>query len=440
MLDARFVTSEPDTVREALRRRRADPDAFQAVDRIVARAARRAEIVGERDDLRADRNRMSKEIGQLYKSGQAEAAEAAKAEVVRVNARVEVLEEELRMLEHELRADLLGLPNLLDDVVPEGDSDADNPVVKTWGEVPAFDFTPQAHVEVAERLGILDMERAAKLSGARFWVLSGAGARLERALISWFLDVHTQEHGYHELMVPLIVHPAILEGTGQLPKFGADMFRLAEPLNGDDAYLIPTGEVPFTNLHRDEILDHDALPVQYTGYTPCFRAEAGSAGRDVRGLLRVHQFHKVELVWLTTPEQSDAAHEALVSHAGTCLERLGLPYRRVLLCSGDTGFSAARCYDLEVWLPSQDTYREVSSCSNCRDFQARRMNLRYRPADVGGKKSKPRFCHTLNGSGLAVGRTLLAILENFQQADGSVVVPEVLRPYVGTDVLRPPTA
>jgi seryl-tRNA synthetase len=294
-----------------------------------------------------------------------------------------------------------------------------------------FTFAPHSHVELGTRLGILDFERAAKLSGARFAVLEGMGAKLERALINFFLDLHTTEHGYKEVMVPYIVHRQIAEGTGQLPKFEKDMFRLAEPLNGSDAFLVPTAELPVTNLHRDEILDEEELPMRWACFTPCFRSEAGSAGRDVRGLIRQHQFHKVELVWLTTPDRVDQDYKALVLHAETCLQRLGLPYRVVRHCGGEVSFSAARCHDLEVWLPSQDTFREISSCSHFTDFQARRMQLRYRPKDHDGKKSKPRLVHTLNGSGLAVGRTLVAILENYQQADGSIEIPEALRPYLG---------
>lgn len=439
MLDPRLVATDPDLIKAHLTRRRADAEAFAAVDRIVALAGGRSAIVTERDELRALRNTLSKAIGELFKSGQRDAAEAKKAEVTANNARIAELEQTLGDLEAELRTLGLHLPNLLADDVPEGKSDADNTVVATWGEPGTFGFTPAAHVEVGEALDILDLERAAKLSGARFSVLKGLGARLERSLLNFFLDMHTGEHGYTELMVPYMVNADMCEGTGQLPKFAADMFKLAEPVNGRDAYLIPTAEVPVTNLHREEILEEAELPKRYVCFTPCFRSEAGSAGRDVRGLIRVHQFHKVELVWLTTPETSAEAHEQLTAHAEEGLRRLGLPYRKVLLCGGDTSFSAHRCYDLEVWLPSQGAYREVSSCSTFGDFQARRMNLRFRPSPgEDGKTQKPRFAHTLNGSGLPLGRVLVAILENYQQADGSVVVPEVLRPYMGVDVIRPP--
>jgi seryl-tRNA synthetase len=332
----------------------------------------------------------------------------------------------------------MGIPNLLHPDVPDGDSEEDNVYVRQWG-TPRADITP-AHVEIGEALGIVDLERAAKLSGTRFVVLRGAAARLERALIQFFLDTATEKHGYTEVMVPYMVHRSAMEGTGQLPKFEADMFRLASPLNGQDMFLIPTAEVPVTNLHRDELLDEASLPIKYACFTPCFRAEAGSAGRDVRGMIRTHQFHKVELVWLTTPERADADHEALVSHAEALLQALELPYRVSLLCAADISANASRCYDLEVWLPSQGKYREISSCSTFSDYQARRMQCRYRPAVEGGK-GKPKLVTTLNGSALAVGRTVVAILENHLQADGSVRIPEALRPYMGgLDAIRAATA
>jgi seryl-tRNA synthetase len=440
MLDPRDIADDPEAARHNLRRRRAGDDAFAAIDRILELQARRGELVLEGDQLRAERNAISDQIGELYKQRRAPEAEAAKARVAEIKVRVEVLDVELGQLQIDLNALAMDLPNVLDPSVPDGASDEDNPVVASWGTPPTFDFTPQAHVEIGERLGILDLERSAKLAGARFSVLYGLGARLERALISFFLDLHTSEHGYREVMVPYMAHRRILEGTGQLPKFEAEMFKLTEKVNGSDTFLIPTAEVPVTNLHREEILEEEQLPLKYVCFTPCFRAEAGSAGRDVRGLMRVHQFHKVELVWTCTPETSAAAHEALTGHAEEALRRLELPYRKVLLCAGDTSFGAARCYDLEVWLPSQQRYREVSSCSNFGDFQARRMALRYRPTVEGGKKAKPRLAHTLNGSGLAVGRTLLAVLENHQQADGSVRIPEVLRPYMGVDRIEVPPA
>ena len=434
MLDAKQVAAEPDPVRASLSRRHAGPEAFALVERIVALEAQRVARVTERDGRRALRNTLSSEIGGLMKAGRRDEAEARKAEVASNNAAIDALEAELDAIGADLRSVALSIPNVLADDVPEGESSADNVCTRTWGE-PRL-RSGDSHVEIGERLGILDLERAARLTGARFAVLTGWGARLERALMNFFLDLHGSEHGYREVLVPYMVHGRIAEGTGQLPKFAADMFKIEGGVNGQDAYLIPTAEVPVTNLHREEILDAEALPLKYVAFTPCFRSEAGSAGRDVRGLVRVHQFHKVELVWITRPEDSAEAHETLVRHAEVGLERLEIPYRRMLLCGGDIGFGAARCYDLEAWLPSQETYREISSCSSFRDFQARRMDLRVRPADVDGKKQKPVFAHTLNGSGLPLGRTLVAILENHVQPDGSVAIPDALRPYLGTDRIR----
>ena len=437
MLDPRVIAADPDAAKAQLRRRNASEDSLASIDTIAALASRRVELVGERDELRASRNSLSKKIGGLYKQGRRDEAEAIKAKVAAGNERITLLEAELGRLEAQSTDLAMRLPNRLADDVPAGHSEEDNVELRRWGTPRVLDFEAQGHVELGEALGILDMERAAKLSGTRFSVLYGAGARLERSLVNFFLDMHTSSHGYVEAMVPYIVHRRVLEGTGQLPKFEDDMFRLAEPLNGADAFLIPTAEVPVTNLRRDEIVGHEELPLKYACFTPCFRAEAGSAGRDVRGLMRTHQFHKVELVQLTTPEGSQAAHDAIVRHAEACLEALELPYRSMLLCAGDTSFGAARCIDLEVWLPSQQTYREVSSISNFNDFQARRMNLRYRPEPVDGKKkSKPVYAHTLNGSGLAVGRVLLAVLENHQQADGSIRIPAALQPYMGTDRIQ----
>ncbi|MGB0063683.1 MAG: serine--tRNA ligase [Terracidiphilus sp.] len=377
------------------------------------------------------------------------------AEARKLKEESEALQKTANALDAQIADRLSRIPNLTRDEVPVGLSEADNKVVKTWGEQKKFDFDAKPHWEIGEALGILDLERAAKLSGARFAVYMGAGARLERALISFMLDMHTQKHGYKEVLPPFMVNSKSLFGTGQLPKFAEDLFRCAEILpDGDlvrnmitkafegsgetvddfgrfsDHWLIPTAEVPVTNLYRDEILDESRLPICLTAYTPCFRAEAGAAGKDTRGIIRQHQFQKVELVKFTRPEESDAEHEKLTRNAEEILEALELPYRRVLLCTGDTGFSSAKTYDLEVWLPGQNLYREISSCSNFDAFQARRANIRYRPA-TGGGKAKPEFVHTLNGSGLAVGRTWLAILENYQQADGSVRIPEALRGYMG---------
>ena len=342
-------------------------------------------------------------------------------------------------LDEHLRQSLARVPNLTRDEVPVGASEADNRIEETWGDPRKFNFQPKPHWEIGEALGILDLERAAKLSGARFAVYMGAGARLERALIGFMLDTHTRKHGYTEVLPPFMVNSKSLFGTGQLPKFAEDLFRCSDAdaeaaargeFKDNDHWLIPTAEVPVTNLYRDEILDAARLPISLTAYTPCFRAEAGAAGKDTRGIIRQHQFQKVELVKFARPEESDAEHEKLTRDAEEILEALDLPYRRVLLCTGDTGFSSAKTYDLEVWLPGQNLYREISSCSNFDAFQARRANIRYRPASDGAK-AKPEFVHTLNGSGLAVGRTWLAVLENFQQADGSVLIPEVLRPYMG---------
>ena len=440
MIDPNRIADDPDAIKANLTRRHEAPETHDDVDRIVELSERRRTLVAERDDLRAQRNRLSKEIGALFKAGKQDEAADMKARVAAGNERIDAIEGELEVVAAERNKLTMGLPNLLHASVPDGKGDDENVEVRRWGTVEGEAGEGESHVEIGTRLGILDFERAAKLAGSRFWVLVGAGARLERALINFFLDLHVQEHGYTEVMVPAIVHRAMAEGTGQLPKFGGDMFQLVGELNGQDAFLIPTAEVPVTNLHRDEILEAEELPRRYAAFTPCFRSEAGSAGRDVRGLIRVHQFHKVELVWVTTPERAEEDHQALVGHAEQALQRLELPYRVMELCSGDVGFSAHRCFDLEVWLPSQG-YREISSCSHFTDFQARRMALRYRPPSEGKKKAKPRLAHTLNGSGLAVGRTVVAILENYLQDDGSVRVPGALVPYMGgLEVIEPHVA
>ncbi len=426
MLDRHALIRDPDAARTDLARRSNAAELLATFERLLATNQRRRDVQTRTDDARARRNALSKEVGGLMKAGKAAEAEAIKDEVRGLGAALDALEDERKALEAEEDDLLLRLPNRLHARVPTGASEADNRVVHTWGDAAAKPFPAQDHVSLGERLGIFDFERAAKLSGARFPVARGAGARLERALVNFFLDRASTVHGYTEMLVPYIVSRKTMQGTGQLPKFEADLFRLSGELNGQDAYLIPTAEVPVTNLHADEIVDEAALPLRYCAFTPCFRAEAGSHGRDVRGLMRQHQFHKVELVQLTSAEQGEAAHEALTRHAEELLEALELPYRRVLLCSGDTGFSSAITYDLEVWLPSQGTYREISSCSWFTDFQGRRMNARYRPA--GGK---PQAMHTVNGSGLAVGRTVIALLDNHQQADGSVIIPEALRPWMG---------
>ncbi|GLI37984.1 serine--tRNA ligase [Geobacter hydrogenophilus] len=390
------------------------------LDRFRELDSRRRELLREAESLKAVRNAASEEISRIKDKSQ---AQPRIAEMREVSARIKALDEELRGVDDELQAVLLTIPNIPHESVSVGASEADNREVRKWGEPPRFGFTPKPHWEVGEGLGILDFERGAKLTGARFTLYRGAGARLERALINFMLDLHTERHGYEETLPPFMVNRESMTGTGQLPKFEEDLFRLADT----DYYLIPTAEVPVTNIHRGEILKGSDLPISYTAYTPCFRKEAGSYGKDVRGLIRQHQFNKVELVKFTHPSTSYVELERLLANAEEVLRQLGLHYRVVELCTGDMGFSAAKTYDIEVWLPAQDTYREISSCSNFEDFQARRASIRFREDD----KAKPEFVHTLNGSGLAVGRTLVAILENYQQEDGTVVVPEVLRPYMG---------
>lgn len=428
MLDPRLIASQPEVVRASLNRRHASEQSLSDLDSLVSMIARRRTLQTETDRLRSEKKRASKEIGQLFREGRREEANAKRAAVQEGDKQLDALESERKGLVDKEEALILGLPNLLDDAVPDGKGDDDNVESHRWGEPKQYDFEPKDHHDVGVGLGIIDFSRAAKLSGARFSVLRGPAARLERALINLFVD-QAVAAGYQELMVPYLVNRESITGTGQLPKFEDDLFRIADQVNGSDAFLIPTAEVPVTALHQDEILSEESLPLRYAAFTPCFRAEAGSYGRDTRGLIRQHQFHKVELVHITTAEQSRDEHERLTRHAESMLELLELPYRRMTLCGGDIGFGAQLCYDLEVWLPGQNTYREISSCSNCGDFQARRLKLRYRPAGGG----KPKFCHTLNGSGLAVGRTLLAILENYQQADGTVSVPSALRPYMGLD-------
>jgi seryl-tRNA synthetase len=443
MLDMGFVRGNLERVEEKLRARGADPAALLGDFRTLDQ--RRREAITQAEQLKARRNELSQQVGALKKAGPAsgDAATALMDETRGLKERLDELDKSAAALDDQMRQSLARIPNLTRDEVPAGVSEADNVVVKTWGEKPAFDFEPKPHWEIGEALGILDLERAAKLSGARFAVYMGAGARLERALINFMLDTHTQKHGYTEVLPPFMVNSKSLFGTGQLPKFADDLFRCTDTdaeaagrgeFRDADHWLIPTAEVPVTNLYRDEILDDARLPISLTAYTPCFRAEAGAAGKDTRGIIRQHQFQKVEMVKFTRPEESDVEHERLTRNAEEILETLELPYRRVLLCTGDTGFSSAKTFDLEVWLPGQQLYREISSCSNFEGFQARRANIRYRPATAsggGGAKSKAEFVHTINGSGLAVGRTWLAILENYQQADGSVLIPEALQPWMG---------
>lgn len=381
---------------------------------------RRRDLLSEVEALKAERNQVSALIGQTRDKSQVQGEISRMKEV---STRIKQLDEELKQVAEELEAALLMLPNLPHPSCPVGAVEADNVEVRRWGTPRVFDFAVRDHVAIGESLGLLDFERASKLSGARFSLAVGAGARLERALINFMLDLHTSEHKYLEVLPPFMVNRATMTGTGQLPKFEDDLFHA----EGTDLFLIPTAEVPVTNIHRDEILAGELLPLSYTAYTPCFRKEAGSHGRDTRGLIRQHQFNKVELVKFVRPEDSDRELDSLLADAETVLQRLGLPYRVVDLCTGDIGFSAARTFDIEVWLPGQDCYREISSCSTFGDFQARRAGIRFRREEG----AKPELVHTLNGSGLAVGRTLVAILENFQQADGSVLLPEVLRPYMG---------
>ena len=439
MLDLSFVRGNLEFVEEKLRARGADPSVLLGDFRALDQSRREAITLSEQ--AKARRNELSQQVGALRKSGQD--ATALMDETRELKDRLDELDQTAASLDDQLRLSLARIPNLTRDEVPTGKSEADNVVVKTHlPEAPqrAWTFAPKPHWELGEALGILDLERAAKLSGARFAVYYGAGARLERALISFMLDFHTQKHGYKEVLPPFMVNSKSLFGTGQLPKFADDLFRCSDAdaeavargeFKDNDHWLIPTAEVPVTNLFRDEILDDARLPIAFTAYTPCFRAEAGAAGRDTRGIIRQHQFQKVELVKFVRPEESDAEHERLTRDAEEILEALGLPYRRMLLCTADTGFSSAKTFDLEVWLPGQQLYREISSCSNFEAFQARRANIRYRPAPSKNAKTKPEFVHTLNGSGLAVGRTWLAILENYQQPDGSVLIPKALQPYMG---------
>jgi seryl-tRNA synthetase len=484
MLDLGFVRGNLELVEEKLRARGADPTAllggFRSLDQ------KRREAITLAEQYKARRNELSQQVGALKKAISALKYDAVKAggaknatsmsdgekiaasvqaqkqyqatpegskalddlvelqrqetdlidETRALKEKLDELDTTAATLDDRLRLVLSGIPNVTRDEVPAGSSEANNVTVKTWGEKREFDFAPKPHWELGESLGILDLERAAKISGARFAVYMGAGARLERALIGFMLDTHTEKHLYTEVLPPFMVNSKSLFGTGNLPKFAEDLFRCSDAdaeaasrgeFKDNDHWLIPTAEVPVTNLYRDEILDEARLPIRLTAYTPCFRAEAGAAGKDTRGIIRQHQFQKVELVKFTRPEESDVEHECLTRDAEEILEALELPYRRVLLCAGDTGFSSAKTFDLEVWLPGQGLYREISSCSNFEAFQARRANIRYRP----GGKGKTEFVHTLNGSGLAVGRTWLAILENYQQADGSVLIPEALRPYMG---------
>ncbi|HIP87764.1 MAG TPA: serine--tRNA ligase [Anaerolineales bacterium] len=417
MLDIIRIRREPDVVKAALASRGEDPS---VVDRVLAVDERWRGLLTELEDLRAERNRVSKEIGRMKDPGE---REARIAEMRAVGRRISELEDEVRQVEAEREQLLLSIPNLPHPSVTVGPDETHNRVVREWGELREFDFEPIPHWDLGPELGIIDFERGVKLSGSRFYVLRGAGARLQRALIAWMLDVHTREHGYLEIYPPFVVKEECLVGAGQLPKFADNLYHDVE----DDIWLVPTAEVPLTNLHRDEILSADALPLRYVAYTACFRREKMSAGRDVRGIKRVHQFDKVEMYQFTTPETSYQVLEEMVEHAVDLCRRLQIPHRVVEICTGDLGFTVTKTYDIEMWAPGCGEWLEVSSVSNCEDFQARRANVRYRPEP----RAKPRFVHTLNGSGLALPRVMIAILENYQQADGSVVVPEVLRPWMG---------
>src|SRR5436190_21007266 len=428
MLDLNFVRDNLEAVRAALGKR-GMPAA--ALDEFAGADNERRRIIGESDQLNAERNTVSREIGALMKEGRREAADARRAEVGDLKERIAELDRQRDSAEARIRELLSTLPNIPHESVPIGRDESANVEVRRWGTPPEFDFTPKDHVDLGTALGILDLERATKIAGARFAILNGAGARLERALIDFMLDLHTREHGYRETLPPFIVNRDSLFGTGQLPKFEEDLFKLEDERG---FYLIPTAEVPVTNYYREEILDASQLPMKFVAYTPCFRSEAGSYGKDTRGVIRQHQFEKVEIVKYSLPENSYDELESLTLDAERVLQLLGLHYRVVALSTGDLGFSNAKTYDLEVWLPSQNAFREISSCSNYEAFQARRANIRFRRA--GG--AKPEFVHTLNGSALAVGRTWLAVLENFQQAGGPIIVPEVLRRYMaGLDVIRP---
>jgi seryl-tRNA synthetase len=423
MLDLNFVRDNLSRVEEMLRQRGADPAAvledFREVD------TQRRQAITEAETMKAQRNKASEEIAKLKKAGQD--ATAAIAQTKDLREQIQALEKTAADLDARLQDILSGIPNLPHVSVPVGHSAEDNVEVRRWGTPPKFDFTPKPHWDLGAELGVLDLERAVKLTGARFAVYWDLGAKLERALANFMLDLHTREHGYTEVLPPYLVNSESMYGTGQLPKFAADSFRV--PHGEKDLWLIPTAEVPVTNLYRDEVLDAARLPISLTAYTPCFRSEAGSYGKDVRGIIRQHQFQKVELVKFSRPENSYEEHEKLTRNAETVLQKLGLHYRTVTLCTGDMGPSSAKTYDIEVWLPGQQLFREISSCSNFESYQARRANIRYRPEG----KNKTEFVHTLNGSGLAVGRTWVAIVENYQQADGSVIIPNVLRPYVGAE-------
>ncbi len=419
MLDLKFVRENREKVVSEIKKRGIDLD----LEDLIRYDDKRKEFSKKADELKAKKNKVSDEIGKLKREGKEDVAEDKREEMKGISYEIKELDERIKRCEDSISEILLLIPNLPDASVPVGPDETGNVEIKKWGEPAKFSFEPKAHWDIGEALDIIDFERAGKITGARFVLYKGAGALLERSLISFMLNLHTREHRYKEVLPPFMVNRASMTGTGQLPKFEKELFKV----EGDDYFLIPTAEVPVTNIHRDEILEGDKLPIYYTAYTPCFRREAGSYGKDTRGLIRQHQFNKVELVKFARPEDSYNELESLLLNAEEALKRLNLPYRVIVLCTGDMGFAAAKTYDIEVWLPGQNKYREISSCSNFTDFQARRANIRFRRE----QKAKPEYVHTLNGSGLAVGRTLVAILENYQQEDGTVIVPEALRHYMG---------
>ena len=424
MLDPKLIRTEPDKVRQALINRNAPVSLLE--DFIELDAKRRA-VLTESESLKAERNAVSDEIAKMKKAK--ENADDKIKEMREVSAEIKKLDGEVAEIDEKLKAVVYNIPNIPSDTTPVGKGEEDNVVLRYEGEKREFDFEPACHWDIAAKLDIIDFERGSKISGSGFILYKGLGAKLERALFNWMLDLHTSEHGYTEVFPPYLINRKAMTGTGQLPKFEEDMYHADK---GDDLFLDPTAEVPVTNIYMDEILDADMLPIYHTAYTACFRREAGSAGKDTRGLLRVHQFDKVEMVKFVRPETSYEEHETLLGNAEDVLKRLGIPYRVLSLCTGDIGFSAAKCYDLEIWAPAVGKWLEVSSCSNFEDFQARRANIRFRPA----QGAKPEFIHTLNGSGVALPRLVVSLIENYQQPDGSVVVPEVLRPYMGTDVIK----
>ncbi len=419
MLDIKLIRENPDRVNKLLKRRNGE----LSVDEVIELDSNRRKIQTTIDELRNKRKNDSQKIGLMKKNG--EDTTSLQEAVKNLGEEIKELEEEEIVLNDRITSLLLTTPNLPQEGVPIGEDDTKNVVIGSWGEIRKFDFEPKPHWDIATQNDIIDFERGVKLAQSRFTLYKNKGAKLERAIINFFLDIHTNEHGYQEILPPFMVNSQTMQGTGQLPKFKEDMYKC----ENEDLYLIPTAEVPLTNIYSNEIIDEELLPCLMTAYTPCFRREAGSAGKDTRGLIRVHQFNKVEMVKITHPEKSEEEHQKMVKNAQNVLELLGLPYRTVELSTGDMGFSASKCYDIEVWMPSYKMYREISSCSNCTDFQARRANIRYRDKKTG----KLNFVHTLNGSGVAVGRTVAAILENYQQADGSVIIPDVLRKYTGFD-------